>query len=288
MNYFLIYIKHNKLCYILSMRCNMLRISKVSIVSFFLLVSICTTMLAENSLRVWTDNYNRVLKENVVRGRINGIEINLVNYRSIVADSSFKKLYKDLQQVTTISHLSKNERLAFWLNVYNYLVIRKVSEHPKINKMTDLNTFMTSIWDQKIGTVLGEKRSLNGIEHGIIRQRFHDPRIHVALVCAAVSCPDLRREAFRGKTLDQQLNEQLEEFVSNNKKGMHFDPKNRKIYLSSIFSWFKGDFGGNPVIWLENNSYLKKGALDNFSVMYMKYDWTLNAVRYSTTHKIKN
>ena len=91
-----------------------------------------------------------------------------------------------------------------------------------------------------MGVVAGKKRTLNEIEHEILR-KMGEPRIHVAIVCASVSCPDLRAEAYTVEKLDSQLDDQLTLFLANPKKGLHIDKKGY-LYMSSIFKWFAEDF----------------------------------------------
>ena len=108
-----------------------------------------------------------------------------------------------------------------------------------------------------------------------------EPRIHVAIVCASVSCPDLRGEAYTAAKLDDQLNDQMKLFLENAEKGLRVDTKKGRVYLSSIFKWFKEDFeakGGvrkylAPYALASGKAALKNSKL---SVYYLDYDWDLN------------
>ena len=128
--------------------------------------------------------------------------------------------------------------------------------------------------------IAGKMRTLNEIEHEILR-KMDEPRIHVAIVCASVSCPDLRSEAYTVDKLDSQLDDQLRLFLVNTEKGLRVDTKKGRIYLSSIFKWFKEDFeskGGVRKYLAPYAPESTKAALKNnkLSVYYLDYDWDLN------------
>ena len=138
-------------------------------------------------------------------------------------------------------------------------------------------------------------RSLDEIEHGIIREDFNEPRIHFALVCAALSCPKLRREAYVAEHLQSQLQEQVETFLADPKKGLDIDLRRKRIAVSSILQWFaedfpapanfKGQLAGKPeqagvVYFLQQHAPSEEArtalASPAFAVRYLKYDWALN------------
>ena len=114
--------------------------------------------------------------------------------------------------------------------------------------------------------------TLDFIEHNILRS-LGDPRIHFAVNCASVSCPDLRTEPYRAVELDMQLDDQVRATLGNSSKGLRRD--NSKIYASKIFDWFPEDFdGGDVKSWLRENA----DAGERFSLRYLRYDWSLNRV----------
>jgi ribosomal protein L15 len=115
--------------------------------------------------------------------------------------------------------------------------------------------------------------NLNDIEHGIIRKKFDEPRIHFALVCAAKSCPPLRNEAFTADQLNKQLDEQGRDFMNDKSKN---NIRKDKAELSKILMWYGGDFTKKMLIveWVNKYSTVK---IDNSTpVSYMDYDWELN------------
>jgi len=141
---------------------------------------------------------------------------------------------------------------------------------------------------------MGRPMTLDGIEHGVLRKDYHEPRIHMALVCAAMGCPPLRNEPYTGERLFAQLDDQARRFLSNPAK-FRIARDAGRVYLSSIFKWFGDDFVSNYGV--ENAygdhsakeratlhfiaGYLKKSDADyladgNYKVKYLDYDWSLN------------
>jgi hypothetical protein len=142
--------------------------------------------------------------------------------------------------------------------------------------------------------VLGEEITLDHIEHEVLRKEFNEPRIHVALVCAAMGCPPLRNEPFTGEDLDTQLDDQSKTFLANPEK-FRIDRDAGTVYLSSIFEWFGEDFVmtykpdegysghsesersvlkfASEYLGDEDARYLKEEA---YEIEYLDYDWSLN------------
>ncbi|MEA3277310.1 MAG: DUF547 domain-containing protein, partial [Pseudomonadota bacterium] len=136
-------------------------------------------------------------------------------------------------------------------------------------------------WGKKLVTVEGVALSLNDIEHRILRPLWDDPRIHYGLNCAAVGCPNLVRNAYRGTSVDRQLDAGARRFV-NSPRGVWFD--NGRLGVSSIYAWFKEDFGGEDAHILAHlKSYADpdlKARLDGVQrIREHRYDWSLAAVR---------
>ncbi|MGI8516792.1 MAG: DUF547 domain-containing protein [Acidimicrobiia bacterium] len=132
--------------------------------------------------------------------------------------------------------LTRNEALAYWLNLYNALALRLAASAARQGIETVLG--LPGGFTAPAVSVAGESLSLNAIEHAKIR-RFADPRIHGGLVCGSASCPALRREPFDGD-VDNQLDEQMRLFLARG--ALQPEPDHHRVVLSSIFSWFGGDF----------------------------------------------
>lgn len=184
------------------------------------------------------------------------------------------------------SSLSREARLALWINAYNAYTLQLIVDHYPVQNIWAVTSGPprpkeNSPFALDVGPVADTVRSLDEIEHEIIRKRFDEPRIHFALVCAALSCPKLRREAYTGPKLDRQLDEQARTFL-------HDDTKNRipastgDIEVSRILKWYSDDFGAStdelqhflaPYFDGVVRDRLAAGAYD---VRYRTYDWTLN------------
>lgn len=193
-------------------------------------------------------------------------------------------------------------KIAFWVNAYNAITLQVVIDHYPISKSfwANLRGYAVGIrhisgaWDSKVHLVMGKKMSLEQIEHEVLRKEFDEPRIHMALVCAAMSCPKLRNEPYVGGRLEEQLKDQTEVFLQDEKK-FEIDREAGKVYLSRIFDWFGEDFvkSYTPKEGFEGygkkeravlnfvgkhvgereRAFLEKGG---YEIEYHKYDWGLN------------
>lgn len=244
------------------------------------------------------ENYSKVL-ETYVNEKGN------VNYRELKENSS--ELEAFLNNLETLDpknyqEWNKEEKIAFWINSYNAFTLKVIIDHYPIKSsfFRSLSYPKNSIrqipgaWDKITFSVMGKELTLDQIEHQILRREFQEPRIHMALVCAANSCPLLRREPYEGFKLHEQLKDQTEKFLAE-PRNFSIDKINRRIYLSSVFKWFGEDFiktygvktrikGHNPeeraVLHFisqhlpeEERKFLYEGF---YSIKYIKYNWTLN------------
>ena len=196
--------------------------------------------------------------------------------------------YLELLASTDPSNLDREERLAFWINAYNAYTLKLVVDHYPVESIRDIKPGagpsipkVNSPFKLDVGAVADTIRSLDDIEHGIIRERFDEPRIHFVLVCAAVSCPRLRQEAYTGDALDEQLEDQTMTFLRT--EGKNDIPSDEdEIALSRIFKWYGQDFGASTD---DLQRYLARyfdgtvhETLANaaYDVDYLDYDWSLN------------
>jgi hypothetical protein len=209
-----------------------------------------------------------------------------VNYKTWKAESAqaLQRWLGVLSEVNLQDYPDPDQQLAFWLNLYNALVIAEVlrsypipSIRPRIFGVPNWVAFL-QFFSRPVFT-LGERRySLNAIEHGTIRPRFQDPRVHFALVCAASGCPLLRDEAYRPQRIQTQLDEDAGRFINNPDK-VRFDAATTTLYCSRIFQWYRRDFlDVAPSIPAYAGQYLASGATltDATTVRYLDYDWHLN------------
>jgi len=181
------------------------------------------------------------------------------------------------------------ERKAFWINAYNALCIRTLLDED-LPESVPHRSFLglgTNIFTQEDYTIAGKERSLDDIEHRILRKEFRDPRVHAALVCGASSCPRLRPEAYRAERLDAQLDEECRSWINEetDRKGMRknrLDRARKTFYASKIFDWFDEDFGGSDEGILRFIRSYAEPSLKSFletnevRLRFLDYDWSLN------------
>ena len=197
------------------------------------------------------------------------------------------------------------DRIAFWLNAYNALTLKVIIDHYPIQTsfpatlLYPANSIrqIKGAWTDIEFNVMGKKVTLDGIEHKTLRKDFNEPRIHMALVCAAMGCPPLRNEPYTGPALDRQLDDQAKRFLSNPQK-FRIDPTADRVYLSAIFDWFGEDFVRTyaTVAKYQGRSEKERATLDfigrllsdddrryletaRYSIKYLDYDWSLNEQR---------
>ncbi len=250
-------------------------LSGLTLVFPFLLGSV---LFAENA-RVLSGHelWDAVLREHVGDGR--------VDYARLKAEPRLVRYLDWLTEVRPDSLGSREEKLAYWINAYNALTLKLVLAHHPVKSIRDIpHPGLKSPWDLPVATIEGRELTLNQIEHEILRPVFKDPRIHYAIVCAAVSCPPLRSEAFVPERLDAQLDEQGRVFLA---KQNQFDPATRTARLSQIFNWFGGDFGPDAPAVLRaiavhapaEIATALRTAPDRWKIEYLDYDWSLNERR---------
>lgn len=228
-------------------------------------------------------NWETLLERYVSPSNIHGISLNVLDYASMRKDPEFQSLLDDLKKFSPKSLKTESEKKSFWINVYNIFAIKVILENYPVESIRDIGSLFKPVWSRKAGVVGGENYTLDRIEHGILR-KMGDPRVHTAIVCASVSCPDLRREVYLPSKLSEQLDTSMKNFLVNPKKGFLIDKKEKVVYLSSIFDWFKKDFEGEygGVVQFVQQ-YLKPEQVkflqsDGYDIEYLDYDWDLNTL----------
>lgn len=242
---------------------------------FLLMLMLLNVKLQASDFDKWTNKYDLLLQNNVITVTADGVESTVVDYRALSQSEQVNILFEKLPLLPDPTTLKRDHELAFWINVYNFLTLYMVAQKPTIHKLTDLNGLFKNVWKLDAGVVAGEMVTLDQIEHEIIRKKFKEPRIHVAVVCAAFSCPDLRAGAYRGEVLDSQLSEQLGIFAANSFKGVKVVEQEEIIYLSQIFNWFAGDFG-EVKKWLFSQGLISREVSLSYEIKFLDYNWNLN------------
>ena len=178
--------------------------------------------------------------------------------------------------------MGRNERLALFINAYNAFTLRLILDYFPIQSIKDIPA--AKRWDDKRWQIGRLNLSLNEIEHQQIRPHFKEPRIHFALVCAAVGCPPLRNEAYVANQLESQLEDQSR-YVHSHGRWLRFDPKvGDEVHLTSLYHWYGSDFeqaSGSVLAFVAKYSDALKQQLENAktpNVHWLDYDWSLNSV----------
>lgn len=208
------------------------------------------------------------MKQYVVNG--------MVDYAGLKANRSGLDAYIEKTGAVSESDFngwSEDQQLAFLINVYNAETIQLVLDNYPLKSIRDIGNFISTAQDKKEVVLFGKKTTLNYVEHDLLRANYSEPRIHFSIVCAAVSCPELRSEAFVADRLEAQLADQALTFLGDKSKN---EFKGGTLYLSKIFDWFEGDFtGGGKSL----QDYVNPWFGDDVSkakVKFNDYDWSLN------------
>ena len=203
-----------------------------------------------------------------------------VDYARIADDPRWPALLASLADADEPT--DRDARLAFWTNAYNILTIDVVIRNRPLESIRDAGSFLRPVWNRPAGRAAGAERTLGEIEHEILRP-LGDPRIHAAIVCASVSCPSLRREAFRAERLDAQFDDAARRFLADERKGARISEGGNALRVSRIFKWFDEDFedAGGVLAWLtprlpESTREWLDGRADRPRLLYFDYDWALN------------
>lgn len=224
--------------------------------------------------------WDYLLKANVASG--------LVDYDSMKKDYLFREYVRELGSCDPDALESEDEKLALACNAYNAFVINGVISHKITDTVDGYTVDGTGFFDLKEHIYGGKTISLNDLEHGTIRPFFKEPRIHVALVCAARSCPAIRGEAYIGTRVREQLEDQSKQFA-NNATYVAFDAEKKTLKLSPILNWYGEDFDerypdGGYLKWineLTNDPLIKdateKAMKQEVEVGFFKYNWALNS-----------
>ena len=225
--------------------------------------------------------WDRFLKQYVVGNHPSGIH--RVRYQE-VGPEDFKNLqgYVKSLQAVAISNYNRNEQKAYWINLYNALTVELILSRFPVASIRDINIspglLARGPWGAKLATVEGEKISLDDIEHRILRPIWKDNRVHYALNCASLGCPNLQSTAYTSDAIEALLERGAKEFI-NHPRGVAI--QSGKLRVSSIYVWFQEDFGGDAEElmghWLRYANPKLAEALGKYSGgLSHDYDWRLN------------
>ncbi len=215
------------------------------------------------------------------------VEHGLVDYDAFDKSTEFPKYLNSLA-TARIEAMTKDERLAFWINVYNAYTIALINKHKERESIRNINMFLGVVkgkgpWKEDIVRAAGRTLTLDEVEHKIIRAEFKEPRIHMALVCAAMSCPPLRTEAYEGARLNEQLKDQTRTFLRDRQMENRLDLGNSILHLSPIFDWYREDFGKTDAAirrfvapYFDGAGEKNAFSDSRLKIEFTEYDWSLN------------
>jgi hypothetical protein len=198
------------------------------------------------------------------------------------ADRAALAAYLDDLAAMPISRYARAEQFAFWVNLYNALTVKVVLDHYPVASIRDIDIspglFSDGPWDAELLRIEGEPVSLNDIEHRILRPIWRDPRVHYAVNCASIGCPDLAAEAFTAANTDALLEAGARAYV-NSPRGARVEAG--RLTVSSIYIWFEEDFGGSDWSVIEHlrryaDPTLAAELQGHRTIDDDAYDWSVN------------
>jgi hypothetical protein len=221
--------------------------------------------------------WDALLKKYVVL--LDGGRVSQVRYDAMAKERAALRGY--LQSLSTIGEKEfeswrREEQMAFLINAYNAFTVEKIlTRYPDLRSIWDFGKLFGNPFRDEFFSLLGRRMSLDGIEHGLLRKRYREPRIHFAVNCASVGCPMLREEAYAAARLEAQLEEQAVRFLSDRSRNRFAAGR---LEVSKIFDWFKEDFEPREAFFARYATALgaPPGAIP---VTFLDYDWSLNASR---------
>ena len=232
---------------------------KIILFNFLFLVAFNTN--------VQTENYNVLLQKHVdKKGN--------VDYKNLKTEvSKLTEYLSFLAKTTPQKSWSANKTKAFWINAYNAYTLKIILDNYPTKSIMKIKKKGKDAWNIPFAKVGGKNYTLNHIEHEILRKDFNDPRIHVGVNCASVSCPQLGNFAFTESNIESELERLMKLFINDTSRNIITE---KKIQISKIFDWFKGDFIKNGSVIDYFNKYSDIKINKKAKIRYLEYNWNLN------------
>ena len=235
--------------------------------------------VAQNNISVDHSQWAKFLEKYLVVGKFGAA--NLVRYAEVSsADKNSLDQYLVKLSSVPMSKLNRAEQKATWINLYNALTVQTILKHYPVKSIRKIYSgwFSGGPWDLKLIKVEGIELSLNDIEHRILRPIWHDNRVHYAVNCASLGCPNLQLEPFTAENSDRLLAEAAHNFI-NSLRGV--DISDNRLLLSSLYEWFQADFGTSEAALLEHlEGFADADLADKLKnyrgTMSYQYNWDLN------------
>ena len=210
--------------------------------------------------------------------------INRVRYEAWTRNANDRAAldaYIESLEATRVSSLPRNAQFAFWVNLYNAVTVDVILDAYPVSSIRSIRPTLISIgpWDANRVTVEGRELSLNDIEHRVLRRQWSEPRIHYAVNCASMGCPNLMARAWRAETLNADLDAAARAYI-NHDRGVEVGTSG--LTLSRIYRWYREDFGSEAELRAHLMRYAepaKRAALEQRPIVSYDYDWSLNDAR---------
>ena len=261
-----------------------------------LLILACATLASAQGFDHSHAAWNTLLVKHV-KTFANG-NASAVDYAALKSEHGALKTY--LGKLSAVSEAeygtwNKAQRLAFLINAYNAFTVELIlTKYPDLESIKDLGSAFSSPWKKKFFMLLGRKRHLDDIEHGIIRApgAFEDPRIHVGVVCASIGFPMLRSDAFTADKLNAQLDDGMKRFLGDATRN-RYDAASGRLLVSRIFDWYGKDFEQGHKGYDSLKTTFARHAVQlaatpqaqakvrsgDYKLAFLDYDWKLNDSR---------
>lgn len=218
------------------------------------------------------DAYTELLQKHVN-------EAGWVDYKGLMKDREKLDSYlRTLSNFPASPKWNDNEKMAYWINVYNAFTLQLILDHYPLKSIKDIGAsvqipFVNTPWQKNFFSIGGESMNLDQIEHKILLKEFNEPRIHFALVCASRSCAPLRQEAYTAEKMEAQLTDQAKRFLLDKNRN---EFSKDKVEVSKYFTWYKKDFTKNGTVIDYLNKYAPIKINANATINYKDYNWNLN------------
>lgn len=217
--------------------------------------------------------YEHLLEKHVILSYKDKATTTLIDYKDWEKDPEYKTAI-DLLLASRPSEIDdKREKMAYWINAYNLLTIDLVIREDETKSIKNLGSLVEGPWKRHAWVIEDQEYTLDQIRY-LLRQ-MNDPRIHMALVNASISCPNLLRKPYNPRHLDSQLTQQSRLFLGNKQIGLQID--NHRVAVSPIFKWYTDDFEGMAGMITFIRHYSSDPIPEKPLVSYLSYNWSLNS-----------
>lgn len=214
-----------------------------------------------------TSIFNNLLQKHVTND-------GFVDYKEFKKDEAKLDTYLEfLSNTNPNNSWSENKQKAFWINAYNAYTIKLILENYPLKSIIDIKKEGNTAWKIPFAKVGGKTYALDHIEHEILRKSLFDPKIHVGVNCASISCPKLGNVAFTEDNVEEELNKLMKTFINDSSRNKI---SKNKVQISEIFNWFQGDFTKNETLIDYINSYSETKINKDAKISFLTYNWALN------------